>query len=46
MKLTGWDIDIISESEYSEIKHEETEKALEKTILEEREDSEDQETQE
>jgi N utilization substance protein A len=39
MKLTGWDIDIISESEYSKIKHEETEKALEKSI---REDSENQ----
>ncbi len=46
MKLTGWDIDIISESEYSEIKHEETEKALEKSILEDQEDSEDQENQE
>jgi N utilization substance protein A len=32
MKLTGWDIDIISESEYSKIKMEETEKALDESI--------------
>ncbi|MGE5892811.1 MAG: transcription termination factor NusA [bacterium] len=35
MKLTGWDIDIISESEYSKMKHEETEKTLEQTLKEE-----------
>lgn len=32
MKLTGWDIDIISESEYSKIKIEEADKALQETI--------------
>jgi N utilization substance protein A len=32
MKLTGWDIDIISESEYSKIKMEETEKALDESL--------------
>jgi N utilization substance protein A len=35
MKLTGWDIDIISDSEYSKIKLEETDKALEDTIKKE-----------
>ncbi len=46
MKLTGWDIDIISESEYSEIKHEETERALEQTLLEDAEGNEQQEEEE
>ncbi len=32
MKLTGWDIDIISDTEYSKIRMEETEKSLEDTI--------------
>ncbi len=40
MKLTGWDIDIISESEYSEIKHDETERALEKGLMEDRKEKE------
>ncbi len=39
MKLTGWDIDIISDTEYSKIKLEETDKALEDTIKKEIEDS-------
>lgn len=38
MKLTGWDIDIISETEYSKIKHEETEKALDRELQEDAED--------
>jgi len=46
MKLTGWDIDIISESEYSEIKLEETERALEQSILEDRQEREAQEAEE
>ncbi len=33
MKLTGWDIDIISESEYEKIKHEDTERHLQETII-------------
>ncbi len=37
MKLTGWDIDIISHTEYSKIKMEETDKALEDTIKKEAE---------
>jgi len=41
MKLTGWDIDIISETEYSKIKHEETEKALEQSIKESSEEQEE-----
>ncbi|MEW6107635.1 MAG: transcription termination factor NusA [Nitrospirota bacterium] len=35
MKLTGWDIDIISDTEYSKIRMEETDKALEDTIKKE-----------
>jgi len=35
MKLTGWDIDIISDTEYSKIRMEETDKALEDTIRKE-----------
>lgn len=35
MKLTGWDIDIISDTEYSKIRLEETDKALEDTIKKE-----------
>jgi N utilization substance protein A len=35
MKLTGWDIDIISDTEYSKIRMEETEKSLEDTIKKE-----------
>ncbi|GAB4390273.1 MAG: transcription termination factor NusA [Thermodesulfovibrionales bacterium] len=35
IKLTGWDIDIISESEYSKIKMGETEKVLDETLKEE-----------
>ena len=45
MKLTGWDIDIISESEYSDIKHDETERALEKSLREDKEEQEDLEDQ-
>ncbi len=37
MKLTGWDIDIISDTEYSKIRLEETDKALEDTIKKENE---------
>jgi N utilization substance protein A len=32
MKLTGWDIDIISDTEYSKIRMEETDKALEDSM--------------
>lgn len=35
MKLTGWDIDIISDTEYSKIRMEETDKALEDSIKKE-----------
>jgi len=35
MKLTGWDIDIISDTEYSKIRMEETDKALEDSIRKE-----------
>lgn len=35
MKLTGWDIDIISDTEYGKIKMEETDKALEDTLIKE-----------
>lgn len=35
MKLTGWDIDIISDTEYSKIRMEETDKTLEDTIKKE-----------
>lgn len=34
MKLTGWDIDIISESEYSKIKMEEADRTFEETLKE------------
>jgi N utilization substance protein A len=34
MKLTGWDIDILSESEYSKIKMEEADKSLEESLAE------------
>jgi N utilization substance protein A len=33
-KLTGWEIEILSESEYSKIKLEETDKSLDKALLE------------
>ena len=32
MKLTGWDIDIMSDTEYSKIKMEEADKVLEEAI--------------
>ncbi len=35
MKLTGWDIDIISDTEYSKIRMEETDKTLEDTLRKE-----------
>jgi transcription termination/antitermination protein NusA len=35
MKLTGWDIDIISDTEYSKIRMEETDKALEDSLKKE-----------
>ncbi len=35
MKLTGWDIDIISDTEYSKIRMEETDKALEDSLRKE-----------
>lgn len=35
MKLTGWDIDILSESEYSKIRMEETDKTLQENIRKE-----------
>jgi len=35
MKLTGWDIDIISDTEYSKIRMEETDKTLEDTLKKE-----------
>jgi N utilization substance protein A len=35
MKLTGWDIDIISDTEYSKIRMEETDRVLEDTIKKE-----------
>jgi N utilization substance protein A len=35
-KLTGWEIEILSESEYSKIKMEETDKSLDKAIMETR----------
>jgi N utilization substance protein A len=34
IKLTGWEIEILSESEYSKIKLEETDKSLDKALLE------------
>jgi N utilization substance protein A len=40
MKLTGWDIDIISDTEYSKIRMEETDKALEDSIKKEARDQE------
>lgn len=39
-KLTGWDIEILSESEYSKIKMEETDKSLDKAIMETRQSKE------
>lgn len=41
MKLTGWDIDIISDTEYSKIRMEETDKNLEETIRKETQKRED-----
>lgn len=38
MKLTGWDIDIISESEYSKIKMEEADKTLSESLKEQDEE--------
>lgn len=35
MKITGWDIDILSESEYSKMRMEDTEKALQESIKKE-----------
>jgi len=35
MKLTGWDIDIISDTEYAKIKMEEADKVLEETLIKE-----------
>jgi transcription termination/antitermination protein NusA len=35
MKLTGWEIDIISDTEYSKIRLEETDKALEDSMRKE-----------
>jgi N utilization substance protein A len=43
MKLTGWDIDIISESEYSKIKMEEAERAFGEATREEENKAEPQE---
>lgn len=40
IKLTGWDIDIISDTEYSKIRMEETDKALEDTLKKETEKNE------
>jgi N utilization substance protein A len=37
IKLTGWDIDIISDTEYSKIRMEETEKNLEESLKKESE---------
>jgi N utilization substance protein A len=42
MKLTGWYIDIISDTEYSKIRMEETDKALEDSIKKETEKNESQ----
>lgn len=41
MKLTGWDIDIISDTEYSKIRMEETDKALDETLRKEAQKKED-----
>ncbi|MBI4689635.1 MAG: transcription termination/antitermination protein NusA [Nitrospirae bacterium] len=35
MKLTGWDIDILSDTEYAKIKMEEADKVLEETLIKE-----------
>ncbi len=35
MKLTGWDIDIISDSEYSKMRMEETDAALQESVKKE-----------
>ncbi len=45
MKLTGWDIDIMSESEFSKMKIEETDKALHETIKEQQKESESMESE-
>jgi N utilization substance protein A len=46
MKLTGWDIDILSETEYSKMKMEEADKTFEESIAEPSESSEEEEAQE
>jgi N utilization substance protein A len=43
MKLTGWDIDILSETEYSKMKMEEADKTFEESIAESPESSEEEE---
>ncbi|MEJ2684523.1 MAG: transcription termination factor NusA [Candidatus Sulfobium sp.] len=43
MKLTGWDIDIISDTEYSKIRMEETDRALEDSIKKEAREQEQRE---
>jgi N utilization substance protein A len=43
MKLTGWDIDILSETEYSKIKMDEADKSFEESIAEAREETEERE---
>jgi len=43
MKLTGWDIDIMSESEFSKMKIEETDKALHETVKEQQKEGESME---
>jgi N utilization substance protein A len=45
MKLTGWDIDIISDTEYSKIRMEETDRALEDSMKKEAQDQEQREQQ-
>ncbi len=44
MKLTGWDIDIISDTEYSKIRMEETDRALEESLRKEAEKREQHES--
>jgi len=46
MKLTGWDIDILSETEYSKIKMEEADKTFEESIAEAKEETEEREENE
>lgn len=43
MKLTGWDIDIMSDSEYDKIKMDETEKQLKESLAKAQENEEDSE---